>query len=270
MAPELRLNNDEIHLWISYPDTIRSRTLTAAYKNLLNESELDQYGRFCFEKHRHQYLVTRALLRTTLSRYAGVDPAAWEFSKNRYGKPRISGPSLGYRLCFNISHTDGAILCGITAGKNLGVDIEDPTRESDTREITDRFFSRREKDALMQVPARERQDAFYDYWTLKESYIKACGMGLSIPLDAFSFQLPAWESNRICFDSPREKNPHHWKFMTLQLKGKYKAAIALRSKHVRHPKLSLIETVPLWDSQPVYSPVTRSSGEQILSSRPRC
>ena len=55
----------------------------------------------------------------------------------------------------------------------------------------DRYFSPTEVAALGALPEAARPDRFFDYWTLKESYIKARGLGLQLPLDQFSFHLPA-------------------------------------------------------------------------------
>ena len=53
--------------------------------------------------------MTRALVRTTLSRYAEVDPAAWRFERNRYGRPHLLAGQCDRDLRFNLSHTRGLI-----------------------------------------------------------------------------------------------------------------------------------------------------------------
>lgn len=61
---------------------------------MLSTEELRQQRRFYFERDRHRYLVTRAMVRTVLSKYAAIAPEQWRFTTNSYGRP---DPSLGDR-----------------------------------------------------------------------------------------------------------------------------------------------------------------------------
>src|SRR4051812_8804981 len=60
---------------------------------LLSEAERAKWSRFVAEDARLQYLLSRALVRTTLSRYADVGERAWQFGANRYGRPHIEQPA---------------------------------------------------------------------------------------------------------------------------------------------------------------------------------
>lgn len=258
--PELRLNDNEIHFWVSYPDKIQSKKLLLTYSDLMNNEERKRHARFCFERHRHDYLITRALLRTTLSHYAKTLPEDWEFSRNIYGKPKISSMPEAEKLSFSISHTDGMIVCAVTKEKNLGIDVEDSSRAADVIGIAERFFSQQEVQTLSDVPNNEKEDIFYDYWTLKESYIKACGMGLSIPLDDFSFKFTSQNKCHISFFSKKKENTNNWKFMILHLKCRYKIALAVWCNRIQNYDFSLIETIPLLNSHAFSCPVAKSSG----------
>ena len=89
----------------------------------------------------------------------------------------------------------------------MGVDVEDTERSGETVEIADQFFSPLEAAALRALPADRQRARFFDYWTLKEAYIKARGMGLAIPLEQFSFLLDDWPAPiRVAFDpAPRRR-----------------------------------------------------------------
>jgi 4'-phosphopantetheinyl transferase len=181
---------DEIHLWFVFCGEITDASLLASYRRLLSPAEAAQELRFRMAASRHRYLLTRALVRTTLSRYAPPAPAQWAIATDRYGRPRILNQDAGVAdISFNISHTEDLILLGITARSALGVDVETLRERTPSLQLADRFFSRAESHCLRELAPAARQSRFFDFWTLKESYIKARGQGLSIPLDRFGFHI---------------------------------------------------------------------------------
>jgi hypothetical protein len=91
-------------------------------------------------------------------------------------------------LRFNISHTDGLIACAVTIGREVGVDVE-TRRPSLLHDVAGRHFAPREVSDLRSLPELEQDRVFFDYWTLKEAYIKARGFGLALPLGDFAFKL---------------------------------------------------------------------------------
>ena len=211
--PTLELNPNEIHLWFAFPDEIQATDLLFAYEKLMTEDEHTKQRRFYFARHRHQYLIARALVRSTLSRYTGIEPCCWRFSKNKYGRPEILSPKGLRPLRFNLSHTDGLIVCAVVLRQDIGVDVEDMERKNTPLKCADRFFSSQEVRDLYKLSESMKRDGFYDYWALKESYIKARGMGLSIPLEQFSFHIAENEPLRISFDPRLEDDPDHWQFL---------------------------------------------------------
>ena len=80
-------------------------------------------------------------------------------------------------------------MLGVTSGRTLGVDTESVVARDADIDGLDRYFAPEESAALLALPPRERRRRFFELWTLKESYIKARGMGLAIALDAFRFEL---------------------------------------------------------------------------------
>src|SRR5579884_989 len=96
----------EVHLWFAFYSSIHDPAILRRYRACLSDDERRQELRFHFANDRLRYLVTRALVRTVLSRYADVEPGSWTFSRNAYGKPSISIRH-GDAACieFNVSHT---------------------------------------------------------------------------------------------------------------------------------------------------------------------
>ena len=183
-----------------------------AYRALLSPDEHERMARLIFERDRRRFLLTRALVRTMLSRYAGVPPADWSFIANVHGRPEILDRPRGVPdLRFNLSHTEGLIACAVTIGREVGVDVEHIGRRL-THDVAGRFFAPREVSDLRVLPEDERHRAFFDYWTLKEAYIKARGFGLALPLADFAFKLSPPAPPRITFEPSLEDDPATWQF----------------------------------------------------------
>jgi 4'-phosphopantetheinyl transferase len=216
----------DIHLWLAFYDEINDTRLHSAYRALLSAGELMQEPRFYFATDRRRYLVTRALVRTVLSRYVPVDPADWVFSTNAYGRPQASNPAAtDAALSFNISHSHGLIVLGVTSGRELGVDVENIAARAPSLDIADHYFAPDEVSALDAVPSHQQQHRFFEYWTFKESYIKARGMGLSLPLDEFSFHFPDDRWVEIAFHAGLTDNPSRWQFWQFQPTPEYLVAV---------------------------------------------
>jgi len=90
------LPEQAIHLWFASDERIKDESLLAEYRRWLSQDERARYQRFSCARMRHQYLVARALVRSVLSRYVPeLEPAAWAFAKNEYGKPEIMNSDQG-------------------------------------------------------------------------------------------------------------------------------------------------------------------------------
>lgn len=199
-----------------------------AYRTLLSHDEHERMARFVFDKDRRAFLLTRALVRTMLSRYAAIAPADWRFIPNVHGRPEILDRPAGVAdLRFNISHTDGLIACAVTVGREVGVDVEHIGRRL-AHDVAGRHFAPREVQDLRQLPEDEQQRVFFDYWTLKESYIKARGFGLALPLGDFAFTLHPPNPPRITFEPALDDDPAAWQFLQAWPTPQHRLALAVR------------------------------------------
>lgn len=246
----MKLPGNAIHLYFSYPEQITSPALLRRYESLMTGDEISQMSRFYYSGHRHQYLVTRALIRTSLSAYHQVEPAEWRFGKNSYGKPRISHPGVDSAVCFNLSHTRGLIICGIVRNWNIGVDVEDTQRSTQSAlSSLSSYFSMREIEDLGKLPKEQQKQRFFDYWTLKESYIKARGMGLAIPLDKFSFQFKTDRLEGFHIHPELEDDADNWQFWRMRMARRYRIAVAVNSGQ-NDFELHAYNAVPLQKNEP--------------------
>lgn len=154
----------------------------AALGRLLNAEEQARAARYIPEDARRSFIAARGMMRTLLGAYQGQPPESLRFTLNPQGKPAQPGSG----LCFNLSHSAGLGLLAVTAGQEVGVDLESTRRPVEIENIARRFFAPQETAALLALPAAEQVRAFFTIWTRKEAYIKARGQGLSIPLDSFT------------------------------------------------------------------------------------
>jgi 4'-phosphopantetheinyl transferase len=256
----LALSVGDIHLWLTFYDEITDEHLHSAYRKLLNASEKEQELRFHFARDRRRYLITRALLRTVLSRYARIQPAEWIFSTNAYGRPHIANADVGDApSCFNISHTHSLIVLGVTRQRALGVDVENFRQREVSIDIANRYFAPPEIAALSTVPAHEQQYRFLEYWTFKESYIKARGMGLSLPLEKFSFHYPDDRSVNVSIHPELADDAARWQFWQFRPRPDYLLAVCAERVGADTPKLIFWETVPMLSESEFMPEVLRVS-----------
>jgi 4'-phosphopantetheinyl transferase len=200
-----------VHVDLVHTDSAEASAQRDAYLALMSVDEHERMARLIFERDRRRFLLTRALVRTMLSRYGRVAPAGWKFIENVHGRPELADRPAGVPdLRFNISHTEGLIACAVTIGREVGVDVEHIGRRL-THDVAGRFFAPAEVDALAKLPAEEQHRVFFDYWTLKEAYIKARGFGLALPLADFAFTL-APPAPTITFEPALEDDPATWQF----------------------------------------------------------
>lgn len=258
LAPE------PVDLWFTFYEDIRDERLLAEYARLLTEEESAQQQRFYFDKDRHRYLVTRAMVRTVLSRYAPIESAAWRFSKGSHGRPAIENDHPAARaLYFNLSHTDGLIMLGVTRGQELGVDTENLQRRPVSIDVADRFFSSEEVAELHATAVAAQHERFFHYWTLKESYIKARGLGLSIPLDQFGFHFPSRTDVQIRMDATLGDSPARWRFWQMRPAPDYMAALCVERRHKVAPRLIMRSVVPMESEEPLVAEVFSASADFV-------
>jgi 4'-phosphopantetheinyl transferase len=250
----------EIHVWLASYDEITEERLDSAYRALMSAAEKEQEPRFYFARDRRRYLITRALVRTVLSRYVSIHPAEWIFSTNAYGRPDIvNAQAKDAGLSFNISHTHSLIVLGVTVRRALGVDVENFRAREVSIDIADRYFAPQEVAALTAVPPHQQQYRFFEYWTFKEAYIKARGMGLSLPLDKFSFHYPNDHAVEIAIHPELADDSARWQFWQFRPAPEYLVAICAERAGAQSPRLIVRQAIPMLGEQPLVPEFLRVS-----------
>ncbi len=181
------MDGSEVHLFRA--DLEQPISNLDDFTSSLSPDEQARGNRFHFEKHRHRFKVARSLLRLLLARYLKTAPDTIQFQYGAKGKPFLCpdtdhGPHAS-KLRFNLAHSAHRGIYAFSWGAELGVDLEYIRDDRDLEAIARRFFAPGEVVRWLELSAPERVPAFFEIWTRKEAYIKACGGGLSLPLSRF-------------------------------------------------------------------------------------
>jgi 4'-phosphopantetheinyl transferase len=161
----------------------KSTDESGAYATL-EEAEQRRADAFVFPEHRYCFVQAHAALRQILHRYTGILPGDLRFASGQYGKPHLSNFSAA-PLGFNLSHSGDLAVVAVGNVPEVGVDIESIRPVPDWEEIARLSFHPVESEWVRSAAAERRTEAFFQVWTKKEAYIKACGRGMSHPLDSF-------------------------------------------------------------------------------------
>lgn len=176
------------------------------------------------EHVRHQRLLSKALLRSTLSIYVPRAPCEWIFDCNRYGRPVVLSSQLTWPLRFNLSHTETMAVCAVACDGDIGIDIETIIPGFPEDECA-RRFAPVERATLSSDRENHEPSRFFDYWTLKEAYLKALGLGLNGGLERVAFSFDDGLSAHV--DRPAGIDAGSWCF-SLLAPGMTRCAIARR------------------------------------------
>jgi len=223
--PAPRLDPNAVHTWWTalHPNS----SAAAQFERLLSPEELARAHRFHSPRDSASFVIARGMLRTVLAAYTGLDPVKIDFVYSEKGKPALSSGVNSTDLRFNVSHTDGLLLIGMTRARSLGVDVEKIRYDFDTDNIAERFFSPAEQVALRKLPFEVRHHAFFSCWTRKEAYIKAIGEGLSLPLHQFDVALDPSGPAALLATRPDPAEASRWLIQALPLGSQYAAALAV-------------------------------------------
>jgi len=118
----------------------------------------------------------------------------------------------------------------------IGIDVENITRTVDTAELAPSVFAPAELADFREAGLEDQRERFFSYWTLKESYIKARGMGLSLPLDAFWFELGG-TSPLLCVTDRCPDIPDRWRFYQHSPTDEHMMAVAVAAPQGVEPSI---------------------------------
>jgi 4'-phosphopantetheinyl transferase len=225
IAPEnLTLSENQVHVWRAF--LTASREVRASAERVLSEEERTRVNRFYFERDRHRWVIARGILRMLLARYLLLEPHNVLFVSNEYGKPALA-PAHKSKLQFNLTHSRDIALYAVAWSRAVGVDVEYMKDDIEYDELAKVSFSLQEQAVLRPLAGEAKHTAFFNCWTRKEAYIKARGMGLSLPLDLFDVSLRPGEAAALLASREDPREVDRWTLQTLFPGAGYAGALAV-------------------------------------------
>ena len=192
----------------------------------LSAKETERAAQFHFPADRDRFITAHGCLRDVLARYLHCEPGQLSFSVNQYGKPALQD----HKLEFNLSHSGDFALVAITQERKVGVDLERIRQGISSQVIAQQYFSKSEVAELQNSPLEQREVAFFTCWTRKEAYIKAQGLGLSLPLESFDVSLTPNEPPILRATRPDPQEAARWTLVSLEIDPCYEAAVAVEGQ----------------------------------------
>ncbi|MBR5235825.1 MAG: 4'-phosphopantetheinyl transferase superfamily protein [Clostridia bacterium] len=137
----------------------------------MNTERKQKIDRYRFDSDKRLSLGAGLLLQEGLSEL-GI--SAYSLSFGKHGKPYLKGQN---HLFFNLSHSGTVAVCAFF-NREVGVDIQKmkPVSQKLMKKVT----SEEEFAYFMTLDEVEQQEKFARLWTVKESYMKYSGTGLSL------------------------------------------------------------------------------------------
>lgn len=145
------------------------------YQYILSQEEYVTSNNFKSFTRQKIFVLSRIILRLLMAKYTSKDPRLIKFQKNKYGKPFLSCSDLS----FNLSHSKNMLAIAM-ANFKIGIDIEHLNINQNLSVLLDECLSGSEKAHLANLRGNQRRKQFFIYWTKKEAFLKAIGVGLNI------------------------------------------------------------------------------------------
>ncbi|XP_039600125.1 L-aminoadipate-semialdehyde dehydrogenase-phosphopantetheinyl transferase isoform X3 [Polypterus senegalus] len=212
----------------------------------VQREEKDRIGQFVFAKDSKSAMVIvpkagRLLIRKLITEKMNIPWNEIHLERTPKGKPVLAKPvlhNISQKYNFNISHQGDYVVLAAEPGFQVGVDVMKTSRPGSTTtvdffKIMKRQFTDHEWKVIKSAGSELKQlDMFYRHWTLKESFIKAIGTGVSFNLQRIEFHLSTKQMNveevkkdtKLLLDGEQEDN---WVFEECMLDSNHHVAVAL-------------------------------------------
>jgi len=217
MQPTKPLSSNATSIFHLDPTAVKDPALIAELTSWLDANELARMNRLLHQDHRHSFLISHALMRKALGTELKLHPAELKFVSGQRGKPRVANAEIATPMAFSLTHTGRLAAIAIDESP-IGLDAEWLNRGHINMKIADRYFTPREREDINAAQLENLQRRFLTFWTLKEAYLKAEGLGIVDGLDTFEFHLERKEQTEtieraiLHVIDPKSTPSQHWHF----------------------------------------------------------
>ncbi len=218
-VPEL--THDSVHVWKMMLSDCRATSSI----EILSKDEIKRAERFHFQMDRDRFIYTRSILRRLLAHYCEVEARAIQFAYNSHGKPSLYNLEQTEEICFNVTHSQDMAMFAVTRGYQVGIDVEYTRDTVEYLKLAQIVFSEKEYLALSRLSGTALKRRFYRYWTCKEAFVKAIGIGLSFSLADFTVNLEDEETPYLDWVDNRSFSGK-CRMSAIPLEGDYCASLA--------------------------------------------
>ncbi|MDH3787420.1 MAG: 4'-phosphopantetheinyl transferase superfamily protein [Xanthomonadales bacterium] len=171
-----------------YVPVLPDPAMTLMCSSVLSKAELQRADRFATRDLREHFIQRRAFRRFCGGQVVGGKQPLSRivFRETKNGRPYLHDLPDAW-FSFSSCRFGFAGAWSLTHG--IGVDLEDETRDVDASGLARQYYSKAEAQAVERAGGRQRRQAFFRLWNLKEAALKSIGEGLPLGLDVFEFEL---------------------------------------------------------------------------------
>lgn len=173
----------ELHFWTLplHPE----KDPVERMRMFLSPEEQKKASFFKFEPIQQNYIVTQAVLRLLLSAYLSIRPEEVTLGAQKKGKPYLISERCIY---FNLSHSHELCVYAFSPDGEVGIDVEKIRDLPDIEQLIEKNLTPGER-RYFSRDREQRLTRFFQFWTFKESYLKAIGEGMRLTPDKLEFSL---------------------------------------------------------------------------------
>jgi 4'-phosphopantetheinyl transferase len=205
----------------------------------LTAADRVRHDRYRFHVDRDMFLVGRVMARALVGRALGVGPLDWEWREGPHGRPEIGNSHTRLSVSFNIAHSAGLVVCAISSDGTVGVDVEHRLRPPVDARMIRRYCAPCEVEDIERQGPAAWQDQFLKYWTLKEAYLKARGLGIAVHLSDLSFTLAGDAIRLERLRSLSADDDREWAFVLDSSSPSHYLAAAVTARADESPTFSI-------------------------------
>lgn len=202
--------------------------------NFVDENKKRKALRYVHKEDRIRTLIADVMVRSYLCKKYNYKNDVICYKYNEFNKPYLNNKE---NINFNVSHS-GKYVVAAFDDEEVGVDVEKINRDMEYMKIAESFFTEGEVKRIKNLNEEERAEEFFNLWTLKESYVKFKGRGLSISLNFFDI---VKDKDNVYY-LENEKDIY---FNTFNIDEEYKLSCCSLKKEVLLKKISFDELINL-------------------------